>query len=237
MQRQTAKSRRSPVAVGHHGRRGVPRARRDGRRLSPTRQTYATGQNPLLSIKLTNNGTTDCTLNVGTSTQVFTITSGGDTWWRSTDCQTEPSDMVVLLGRRSDRHERRSAHVGSHALGGRHVLGHRPPACSGRRRDVPSGRRDRRHRVDGFGPASALLSPVPVARRRTSRVRRRGDIRTLRNRGVAWYQLPMRRLEAVPSSKISSPASDREPPESRPSRTSPQGERLEGAAVPVYRGA
>ena len=25
------------------------------------------------------------------------ITSGSDTWWRSTDCQSEPSDMVVLL--------------------------------------------------------------------------------------------------------------------------------------------
>ena len=59
--------------------------------------TYASGQNPQLSIRLTNNGTTDCTLNVGTSAQVFTITSGSDTWWRSTDCQSEPSDMVVLL--------------------------------------------------------------------------------------------------------------------------------------------
>ena len=36
-------------------------------------------------------------MNVGTATQVFTITSGSDTWWRSTDCQSEPSDMVVLL--------------------------------------------------------------------------------------------------------------------------------------------
>lgn len=59
--------------------------------------TYATGQNPQLSIRLTNEGETDCTLNVGTSTQVFTITSGSDTWWRSTDCQSAPSDMVVLL--------------------------------------------------------------------------------------------------------------------------------------------
>ena len=59
--------------------------------------TYASGQNPQLSIQLTNNGETDCTLNVGTTTQVFTITSGSDTWWRSTDCQSAPSDMVVLL--------------------------------------------------------------------------------------------------------------------------------------------
>ena len=48
-------------------------------------------------MRVTNNGSEDCGLNVGTTTQVFTITSGSDTWWRSTDCQTEPSDMVVLL--------------------------------------------------------------------------------------------------------------------------------------------
>ncbi len=34
---------------------------------------------------------------MGTSAQTFTIMSGSDVWWRSTDCQTEPSDMVVLL--------------------------------------------------------------------------------------------------------------------------------------------
>src|SRR4051794_36114098 len=61
------------------------------------KSSYASGQNPLLSIRLTNNGETDCSLNVGTTTQVFTISSGTDTWWRSTDCQSEPSDMVVLL--------------------------------------------------------------------------------------------------------------------------------------------
>ncbi|KAA9106632.1 hypothetical protein F6B43_15460 [Microbacterium rhizomatis] len=59
--------------------------------------TYASDQNPQLSIKLTNKSAKDCTINVGTSAQVFTITSGSDTWWRSTDCQNQPSDMVVLL--------------------------------------------------------------------------------------------------------------------------------------------
>ncbi len=58
--------------------------------------TYAADQNPAFSITLTNNGP-DCTLNVGTSAQSFTVTSGSDTWWRSTDCQSEPNDMVVLL--------------------------------------------------------------------------------------------------------------------------------------------
>lgn len=59
--------------------------------------TYPAGQNPKLTIRLTNHTTTGCTLNVGTTTQSFTITSGSDTWWRSTDCQSEPSDMTVLI--------------------------------------------------------------------------------------------------------------------------------------------
>jgi hypothetical protein len=59
--------------------------------------SYASGQLPKMSIELTNTGSAACTLNVGSSEQVFTVTSGSDTWWRSTDCQKEPSDMVVLL--------------------------------------------------------------------------------------------------------------------------------------------
>ncbi|MFS0734178.1 hypothetical protein ABC304_02070 [Microbacterium sp. 1P10UB] len=59
--------------------------------------TYAAGQNPQLSITLTNNSAVGCTMNVGTTTQKFTVKSGEDVWWRSTDCQTEPSDMVVLI--------------------------------------------------------------------------------------------------------------------------------------------
>ncbi|MDY0907878.1 hypothetical protein [Microbacterium sp. CFBP9034] len=62
-----------------------------------SQESYAADQNPAFSIRLTNNGAADCTLNVGTSVQAFTVTSGSDPWWRSTDCQSEPSDMVVLL--------------------------------------------------------------------------------------------------------------------------------------------
>jgi hypothetical protein len=58
---------------------------------------YAAKQDPKLSIKLTNTSTVPCKINVGTATQSFVITSGTDTWWRSTDCQKDPSDMVVLL--------------------------------------------------------------------------------------------------------------------------------------------
>lgn len=59
--------------------------------------TYPAGVLPQLSISLENSGATDCTIDVGSSTQVFTVSSGSDTWWRSTDCQESPSSMVVTL--------------------------------------------------------------------------------------------------------------------------------------------
>lgn len=67
--------------------------------LVPTtdKESYGGGEFPQLSMTLTNNSNAPCLINVGTSTQSFTITSGSDTWWRSTDCQTEPSDQVVQL--------------------------------------------------------------------------------------------------------------------------------------------
>ena len=60
-------------------------------------QTYAAGVLPKLSISLTNKGTKDCTIDVGSTTQVFTISSGSDIWWRSTDCQENPSSMIATL--------------------------------------------------------------------------------------------------------------------------------------------
>lgn len=58
---------------------------------------YAAGELPKLSIALKNTSAQDCTMNVGSSTQKFTITSGSDVWWNSTDCQSDPSDMIVTL--------------------------------------------------------------------------------------------------------------------------------------------
>jgi hypothetical protein len=60
-------------------------------------ESYAAGVLPKLSISLTNKGTKDCTLDVGSTTQVFTISSGADVWWRSTDCQENPSSMIATL--------------------------------------------------------------------------------------------------------------------------------------------
>lgn len=59
--------------------------------------SYASGALPKLSISLTNTSTTDCTIDVGSTTQVFTVSSGTDVWWRSTDCQENPSSMIVTL--------------------------------------------------------------------------------------------------------------------------------------------
>jgi hypothetical protein len=58
---------------------------------------YEAGVQPQLSLSLTNTGTNSCVLNAGTAAQVFTISSGSETYWTSTDCQTESSDSQVTL--------------------------------------------------------------------------------------------------------------------------------------------
>lgn len=58
---------------------------------------YAAGEQPQLTMSVTNKGATDCKVNVGTSQQLYQITSGDDVWWQSTDCQTEKSDFWILL--------------------------------------------------------------------------------------------------------------------------------------------
>ncbi|MBO9625009.1 MAG: hypothetical protein J7484_01390 [Microbacterium sp.] len=59
--------------------------------------SYQAGVLPKLSISLTNKGAADCTIDVGSATQVFTVASGDDVWWRSTDCQENPSSMIATL--------------------------------------------------------------------------------------------------------------------------------------------
>ncbi len=61
------------------------------------KDVYGSGELPQLTITLSNTSDEPCLINVGTAKQSFVITSGSDTWWRSTDCQTESSDQVVQL--------------------------------------------------------------------------------------------------------------------------------------------
>ena len=58
---------------------------------------YSAGQLPQLSIALTNTGTTACKINAGTAQQVFTIKSGSEVYWKSTDCQTDKTDAEIVL--------------------------------------------------------------------------------------------------------------------------------------------
>lgn len=50
-----------------------------------------------MTMTVTNTGAVSCELNVGTAAQVFTVTSGAEQYWTSTDCQTDPADSKVLL--------------------------------------------------------------------------------------------------------------------------------------------
>lgn len=58
---------------------------------------YAAGEQPNLSLTITNTGQNSCVLNAGTATQVFTVSSGDEPYWTSTDCQVDPVDTEVLL--------------------------------------------------------------------------------------------------------------------------------------------
>ena len=58
---------------------------------------YQAGVLPNLSLSIQNTVKTACFYNVGTSAQELTITSGAETYWVSTDCQTEKSDTVAIL--------------------------------------------------------------------------------------------------------------------------------------------
>lgn len=61
------------------------------------KSTYASGDDPVLEMKITNSGSEDCSLNVGTSQQEFKIVSGSDRIFSTTDCRTDATDSVMTL--------------------------------------------------------------------------------------------------------------------------------------------
>jgi hypothetical protein len=58
---------------------------------------YEAAEQPQLSVTITNTGKNMCVLNAGTKAQVFTITSGEELYWLSTDCQVDAIDAEVSL--------------------------------------------------------------------------------------------------------------------------------------------
>lgn len=61
------------------------------------KRDYAAGEQPQLSFSITNTSAVACTFNVGTTQQLFTVTSGDDQYWSSKDCETGAVDAPILL--------------------------------------------------------------------------------------------------------------------------------------------
>jgi hypothetical protein len=58
---------------------------------------YNVGELPLISMSITNTGSTACTINAGTDAQEYIITSGSERIWSSRDCQTDPKPTDTVL--------------------------------------------------------------------------------------------------------------------------------------------
>ena len=59
--------------------------------------TYASTELPQISMSITNSGRTDCSIDLGSSKQALTVTSGEEQYWSSKDCQVDPTDQVVAI--------------------------------------------------------------------------------------------------------------------------------------------
>ena len=61
------------------------------------KSAYEAAEQPQLSVTITNTGKNICVLNAGTAQQIFTIKSGEELYWTSTDCQVDAIDAEVSL--------------------------------------------------------------------------------------------------------------------------------------------
>lgn len=64
---------------------------------STDKAAYGPGENPMLTLKVTNGGTMPCEVNIGTSQMEFLVTSGADRIFSSRDCQAKSEDLVKML--------------------------------------------------------------------------------------------------------------------------------------------
>lgn len=65
---------------------------------STDKPAYGPGENPMLTLKVTNGGTVPCEVNIGTSQMEFLVTSGSDRIFSSKDCQASSEDLVKVIG-------------------------------------------------------------------------------------------------------------------------------------------
>lgn len=59
--------------------------------------SYAADQEPVLELRIENVGEEPCEANVGTTQQVFTVTSGSDRIFSTEDCQVDGEDAMVEI--------------------------------------------------------------------------------------------------------------------------------------------
>jgi hypothetical protein len=58
---------------------------------------YTVEEQPQFGFTIENKGKAACTATAGSDVQAFTVTSGKDTVWASTDCQTKPTPATVVI--------------------------------------------------------------------------------------------------------------------------------------------
>lgn len=59
--------------------------------------SYGPDQFPLFSLTVQNTGKEACIADLGTAGMTFTVTTGSEQVWRSTDCQAEKTTLPVIL--------------------------------------------------------------------------------------------------------------------------------------------
>lgn len=64
---------------------------------STLQATHGPSQNPVLIMTIKNEGKSECTVNVGTSQQEFTVMSGNDRIFSTSDCLADPSDVELTM--------------------------------------------------------------------------------------------------------------------------------------------
>jgi len=69
--------------------------------LTESRASFGASEKPYFGFTLTNTGVVDCSFNVGSAGQFFTVSSGPETYWTSKDCDrsaTVDKTMILTAG-------------------------------------------------------------------------------------------------------------------------------------------
>lgn len=65
--------------------------------LTTDARSYPAGTPVVLTVAITNNATTSCTVDAGEAAREILVTSGADRIWSSFDCPAEPAERLLLL--------------------------------------------------------------------------------------------------------------------------------------------